>query len=308
MLDKGEELAFTAEHVVRRECRLLSPADYVVGVAIAVGHEAGFGSSEEKLVKDVFRHKIASSHVALAQHSLAMVWLCCTTTAALSLSLTLVADKARRLGTWYLGPDATCAMHDEFWVVVALVLDQFSFLLVGPLFAIADWHDYVSAQFCQNDRALYDKHSDTPCVIRHFEPLMDATTMDMLVTDKTGTLTTGQKVVAELHLRTDGGWVTYTSSSLIADLNSSGASMASEPLLQMLAMALCNSCETDAPTRTAEADSTVVHAYKYTSADDMAFVEFAATAGFALPHTCLNSCPHTCLNTRLNTRLNTGSH
>ena len=47
---------FAGEHVVRRECRLLSPSDYVVGVAIAVGHEAGFGSSEERLVQVIYSY------------------------------------------------------------------------------------------------------------------------------------------------------------------------------------------------------------------------------------------------------------
>ena len=43
---------------MRRECILLAPSDHIVGIAIEVGHECGFGRHEENLLKSLFRNKV----------------------------------------------------------------------------------------------------------------------------------------------------------------------------------------------------------------------------------------------------------
>ena len=91
--------------------------------------------------------------------------------------------------------------------------------------------------------------------------------------------------MAEIHLKEEGEWAAHTPLSLKRKLDGepdAGGPIKSEALIMLLGMALCNSCETDGNDN--ETNGNRVHSYKYTSADDMAFVECAADVGFVLSH------------------------
>ena len=184
-----------------------------------------------------------------------------------------------------------CHNFDEYWLNAALMLDQFSFLLVSSLFAVAAFHEFILQLFCENDLELYDAESDSRCMVRRGHLLLDAVFMDMLITDKTGTLTTGEKVVAKICLRTGGSWGMYTPAELrnyMKDVLERGEPLEAQTLTAMLAMALCNSCNVD---REQGQQSTQGRSYRYefTSGDDIAIVQCAANIGFALSSSTASS-------------------
>ena len=109
----------------------------------------------------------------------------------------------------------------------------------------------------------------------------------MLVTDKTGTLTTGEKVVAELVLEINGSWKVHTIPELKE--HTSDDHLSRETLIMMFALALCNSCEVEEEAASGTPDGTPKYKYSYTSGDDKAFVECGAIMGFTLSASSPNS-------------------
>ena len=109
----------------------------------------------------------------------------------------------------------------------------------------------------------------------------------MLVTDKTGTLTTGEKVVAELVLAMNGTWKMHTIPSLKE--HTSDDHLPRETLLMMFALALCNSCDVEEEANPGTSDGVPKYRYSYTSSDDKALVECSAIMGFSLSASSPNS-------------------
>ena len=109
----------------------------------------------------------------------------------------------------------------------------------------------------------------------------------MLVTDKTGTLTTGEKVVVELVLTIAGIWKVHTIPMLKEHLSSD--QLPKETLMMMFALALCNSCEVDEEVTPGAPDDEATYKYRYNSGDDKAFVECGASLGFHLSANSPNS-------------------
>ena len=90
-MEQQDSLPFDQDHIIQRECCLLSPSDYIIGIVIAAGHE--FGKNEEKLVHNPFREKTPRCQIALAQQSLGLVFLYLCTVSCLLLASVLSTER-----------------------------------------------------------------------------------------------------------------------------------------------------------------------------------------------------------------------
>ena len=138
---------------------------------------------------------------------------------------------------WYLDQPSICENAKGLVEAVVLFLDQFSFLVVMSLVIMADVHRFFVVYFVQNDDLMQG------CKVQHGEVITDACQLDLVLTDKTGTITTGEKVVRKLCHWSSNKWVVLSPEQLASTLADSTEAVGGELLLFLHAMTMCNTID-----------------------------------------------------------------